>query len=78
MKKKLLSALLAAAMVVTAIPSAMAAKKDPTASGGEQVNIYPWGTFDSAEEVAKTTKTGNATISFQDGGAGGGQGLRKG
>lgn len=77
MKKKLLSALLAAAMVVTAIPSAMAAKKDPTTSGGEKINIYPWGTFDSAEEVAKTTKTGSATISFQEGGAGGSKGCTK-
>ena len=77
MKKKLLSALLAAAMVVTAIPSALAAKKDPAADAANLVNIYPWGTFDSAEEVAKTTKTGNATISFQSGGAGGSAGCTK-
>lgn len=74
MKRKLLCALLAVVMVVTAVPSALAAKKDPTESGGELENIYPWGTFESEEDVARATTAGNTTLAYQSGGANGSKG----
>lgn len=63
MKRKLLSALLAAVMVVTAIPSALAAKKVYEEEVVAGQNLYSWGTFDSEEEVAMA-KTYMASNSY--------------
>ena len=54
MRKKLLSAVLALTMTVSAIPSALAAKKDYS-SESALANIYEWGGFDDEEAFQLVT-----------------------
>ena len=55
MKKRLLTAFLAVAMLVSSVPSAMAAKKpvadDSSASSASTNNIYAWGDFENPAAI---------------------------
>ncbi len=74
MKKRILTLVLALAMLLTSIPSAMAAKKNYEDEPDEDFNIYAWGGFEDANSVKQLSFVGgatSATLSLVNGGANG-------
>lgn len=71
MKKKLLSAVLAAAMIFASVPSALAAKKTGSTALGSDI-CSTWGSFDTEEQVNYGYVVGSGSASLTTGKSGGG------